>query len=297
MASSSSTPSYDDPARWTIARLKDWLRQHSRNAPIGGTRLQLVAHVNSVMRRDELEAELEAAEVQVHVSQPPDYSILPREDSTWSDDVENFPKLDEDVVESYLKQFSGYTKGWNTGVRLVSDGHLTGLCYFGEGGRGFFKGRCKPTMCSIPPFYKPFVVVDVPDETDGESLQILGGNCTCKAGQTQSCVHICALIIMVSFLGEQSCTSKPCYWVRPSASGTTAQAVTFAKNLDLGHVGQAKEWEGEALCIDDLESLFIEAEVSCSWTDYRKIERENREKSVSSELQARISIVDPVAKL
>ena len=179
----------------------------------------------------------------------------------------------------------------------MSDGHLTGLCYFGEGGRGFFKGRCKATMCSTPPFYKPFVVVDVPDETDGESLQILGGNCTCKAGQTQSCVHICALIIMVSFLGEQSCTSKPCYWVRPSASGTTAQAVTFAKNLDHGHVGQAKEWEGEALCIDDLESLFIEAEVSCSWTDYRKIERENREKSVSSELQARISIVDPVDKI
>ena len=179
----------------------------------------------------------------------------------------------------------------------MSDGHLTGLCYFGEGGRGFFKGRCKPTMCSTPPFYKPFVIVDVPDETDGESLQVLGGSCTCKAGQTQSCVHISALLIIVAFLGEQSFTSKPCHWVRPSTSGTTAQAVTFARNLDLGHVGQAKEWEGEALCIDDLESLFEEAEISCSWTDYRKIERENREKSVSSEFQARISIVDPVAKL
>ena len=108
---SSSIPSNDNPSRRNVARLKDWLREHRRNAPIRETWLQLVARVNSVKRRDELETELEAAEVQVHVSKPPDYSIRPREDSTWSNDVEKFPKLDEDVVESYFKQFSIYTKG------------------------------------------------------------------------------------------------------------------------------------------------------------------------------------------
>ena len=91
-------------------------------------------------------------------------------------------------------------------------------------------------MCSTPPFYKLFVIVDVPDETDGESLQILEGNCTCKEGQTQSCVHLFPLLILAFFLEEQSCTSKPCHWVRPCFRRVFSQPILQLSDTPLFYV-------------------------------------------------------------
>ena len=60
--------------------------------------------------------------------------------------------------------------------------------------------------------------------------RIDGGNCRCPAGETQSCVHISALLSTLAEVTPIACTSLPCAWSRPSRGGMAMTAV----ELDFG---------------------------------------------------------------
>ena len=60
--------------------------------------------------------------------------------------------------------------------------------------------------------------------------RIDGGNCRCPAGETQSCVHISALLFTLAEVTPIACTSLPCAWSRPSRGGMAMTAV----ELDFG---------------------------------------------------------------
>jgi len=49
-------------------------------------------------------------------------------------------------------------------------------------------------------------------------------NCKCPAGETQTCVHIAALLIALSEITPQACTSMRCAWSRPSQGGKASLA-------------------------------------------------------------------------
>ena len=68
----------------------------------------------------------------------------------------------------------------------------------------YIKAKCRPTMRKIPPFYSLFVVLN-----DGTPKS---ANCKCPAGESQTCVHIAALLITLSEITPQACTSMRCAW-------------------------------------------------------------------------------------
>ena len=178
--------------------------------------------------------------------------------------------IESDDIETYVRQFGGHTKMWNTGQRLLTSGHVLGVecCTESQLQRQrILRGKCKPTMCSSPPYHEPFAIVEESSESDG--VRIVGGSSTCKAGRSQSCVHVAAFLMMASHLTEKRCTSQPCLWIRPSAT-TSPPSVTFAKDLDHGKVASAKVWTGRLLDLDVLESVFAANDVANSWTAFRE---------------------------
>ena len=99
----------------------------------------------------------------------------------------------ENVVTIYLNNRSGYAKNFCTGVRLCQCGHLFELemtSVVSEPGTVYIKAKCRPTVCKDPPFYTLFVIFR--DSTP------IAGNCKCPADKSQTCVHVAALLIMLS---------------------------------------------------------------------------------------------------
>ena len=212
---------------WTVEQLKDYLREN--NLPLSGNKAELVSRVSACLDTTFFEAELRVQPFQKFNNEGND---VPRFESlplgSWS--KENFPIVAEDDVKSYLKNRGGYTKNYRTGVRLCQCGHLYDLemawsvsaqnqaqCLF------YFKAKCRPTMRKNPPFYHLFAVLN-------HSKVPTGGNCSCPAGASQSCVHISALLFTLAEVTQTACTSIRCAWSRPS----TGSKATFAKELDFG---------------------------------------------------------------
>ena len=71
-----------------------------------------------------------------------------------------------------------------------------------------------PCARSLPPFYSLFVVFN--DRTPQSA------NCKCPAGESQTCVHIAALLMTLSEITPQACTSMRCAWSSPSQGGKTS---------------------------------------------------------------------------
>ena len=84
----------------------------------------------------------------------------------------------------------------------------------------YIKAKCRPTVHQVPPFYTLFVIL-----TDGT---LTSGNC--KFGESQTCVHIAALLIMLSEISPQACTSVRCAWSKPSQGGKAS----LVADLDFG---------------------------------------------------------------
>ncbi len=78
-------------------------------------------------------------------------------------------------------------------------------------------------MRKTPPFYVLFVVV--------ENQKPVGGNCFCAAVASQSCAHISALLLTLTEITPQACTSVRCAWSRPSV-GVVMHLLQ--KGLDFG---------------------------------------------------------------
>ncbi len=126
---------------------------------------------------------------------------------------------------NYLKKKGGYTKNYRTGVRLCQCGHLYDVEAANtrdESGKLYIRAKCRPTMRKTTPFYALFVVV--------ENQKPVGGNCFCAAGASQSCVLISALLLTLTEITSQACTSVRCAWSRLSVGGNAS----LAKGLDFG---------------------------------------------------------------
>ena len=97
-------------------------------------------------------------------------------------------------------------------------------------------------MRKDPAFYSLFVVVNNDKPT--------AANCKCPAGETQTCVHVAALLITLSEVTPNSCTSMQCAWSRPTEGGKQS----FVTDLDFGQLSLTGyvEYTGPVMQVEDL---------------------------------------------
>ena len=102
----------------------------------------------------------------------------------------------------------------------------------------FVKAKCRPTMRTNPPFYKAFVCLAY--DTTGGNISNKEANCMCPAGQSQSCVHVAALLLDLVEVTQTTCTSVPCAWSRSSTRGQPLQITQL--NFDKASVERYKPY-------------------------------------------------------
>ena len=90
-----------------------------------------------------------------------------------------------------------------------------------EPGSVYIRAKCRPTMRKDPPFY--ILLVIFKDRTP------IAGDYKCPAGKSQTCVHVAALLIMLSEITPQACTSVRCAWSR-----TSQGKASLSSDLDFG---------------------------------------------------------------
>ena len=178
------------------------------------------------MKTKELEHELDVVAIEQLDVESQSFSELLY--SNWVDS--SFPPVTEEAVGMYLKRLGAYTKNYRTGICLYQCSHVYDVQCSTKGGEQFVKCKCRPTMRKNPPFYKCFVIF-VPHD-------IRSANCQCPAGETQSCVHVSALLLTLAQVAQASCTSLPCAWSRPKVMGrsTITRDVNFEWALVEGYV-------------------------------------------------------------
>ena len=87
-------------------------------------------------------------------------------------------------------------------------------------------------------------------QLEGPQFTVEDTNCYYAAGETQSCVHVTALLFILAEVLPAACTSLPCAWSRPSAvGGTSAQSSTWTL---AGHQAKDLSHSGPPLDVRDL---------------------------------------------
>ena len=231
-----------DPSSWTVEKLKEFLRQ--RNLPLTGRKNELVVRVLDFMETEELELEIDATSFkELNVESAISFMELP--DSDWA--TTGLPEVDENIACTYLKRLGAYTKNYRTGIRLCSCGHVFDIEKACSNLVVYVKAKCRPTMRKNPVFYKCFVKVELIAGTS----HVVGGNCDCPAGETQSCVHISALLLTLSEVTSKACTSMACIWSRPTSAGKAM----LATNLDFGEATDEGYVVPDGPCLDPSKLL------------------------------------------
>ena len=205
--------------------------------------------------------------------------------------TEGFPVILESKVTVYLKSRSGYTKNFRTGVRLCQCGHLYDL-EMASADRDpsvvYIKAKCRPTMRKNPPYYALFVVI-----TDGTPS---AANCKCPAGESQTCVHVAALLIMLSEITPQACTSVRCAWSRPSQG-----KASFIADLDFGKASSDgyASYDGPVQPIDGLVELLQGTGCDVGVLDFIKLESEHAQRATShlGENPVLIDLLDKILEI
>ena len=266
---------------WTVDQLKTFLREW--RIPLAGNKAELVKKVTDIAYTDRLEEEIEATTFQcVEYAPPPNFEQLPSDGWTGDD----FPLVREIFVTDYLKARGGYTKNFRTGVRLCQCSHLFDLEMVKSGTFTYIKAKCRPTMRKDPPFYSLFTKLQ-----DGKPV---AGNCKCPAGETQTCVHVAALLITLTEITPQACTSVRCAWSRPTQGGKPS----FAVDLDFGNssvVGYVT-YTGPVLEVNDLLHQLESAGCDTGAQHYFKQEEDRSLQSVPPP-SANPVLIDPLDKL
>lgn len=205
---------------WKVDDLKQYLRE--QHLPTAGVKAELVERVEHCSDAKFIEEEFELKPFQNfcddHVCVP-HFDSLPR--GVWVN--EKFPLLEEKDAKMYLTNKGGYTKNYRTGVRLCQCSHLYDLEMAQRERDIYIRAKCRPTMRKTPPYYVQFIILN--------NSRPQGGNCSCAAGASQSCVHISALLFTLAEITPTACTSVRCAWSRPSTVSTKAG---LAKELDFG---------------------------------------------------------------
>ena len=221
-----TTSTEPSPGFWTVEQLKIYLKE--KELPVSGQKNELVKRVVDFQEAEALQAELGAVAFQ-NLSVP---AALPFEglpNSGWS--IGELPQVTEERAIAYLKRLGGFTKNYRTGVRLCQCGHIYDIEGAPSGSRMYVRAKCRPTMRKQSPFYKLFVTIAWSVQLEGPQFTVEGANCYCAAGETQSRVHVTALLFTLAEVSPAACTSLPCAWSRPSAvGGISAQSST----LDFG---------------------------------------------------------------
>ena len=123
-----------------------------------------------------------------------------------------------------LKARGDYTNNFRTGVPLCQCSHLFDLEMVKSGSFSYIKAKCRLTIRKDPVFFTKVL--------DGKPVV---ANCKCPAGETQTCVHVAALLIALTEITPQACTSMRCAWSRPIQGGKPS----FASDLDFGKLSVA----------------------------------------------------------
>ena len=225
-SSASATPTEPSPGLWSVERLKSYLKE--KELPVSGRKNELIKRVADFQETEALEAELGVAAFQ-NLSVTPSLPFESLPTSGWRSG--ELPQVTEEQAVKYLKQLGGFTKNYRTGVRLCQCGHVYDIEGAPSEKRTYVRAKCRPTMRKHPPFYKLFVTITREEQREGSKIKVEGANCYCAAGETQSCVHVTALLFTLAEVSPAACTSLPCAWSRPSAvGGASAQSST----LDFG---------------------------------------------------------------
>ena len=256
---------------WTVDQLKAFLRE--RRIPLAGNKAELVKKVADVVYTDSLEEEIGATSFQcVQYAPPPSFEQLPSDG--WTSD--DFPLVSESGVTGYLKARGGYTKNFRTGVRLCQCSHLFNLQMVRSGSFSYIKAKCRPTMrkeSKDPPFYCLFTKI-----MDGKPV---AANCKCPTGETQTCVHVAALLITLTEITPQTCTSMRCAWSRPTQGGKPS----FAADLDFGKssvVGYVT-YTGPVLDVNDLLQQLESTGCDTGIQHYYKQEEDKKAQNLTQE--------------
>ena len=271
---------------WTVDQLKAFLRE--RCVPLSGNKEQLVKKVADIVATDDLEGQIQAVPFQrIDYPSPPEFSELSN-DVNWTGD--DFPLVAESSVTAYLKDRDGYTKNFRTGVRLCQCGDLFSLEKAICNDFTYVKAKCRPTMRQVPSSYCLFVKLNMLNATGTP----VAGNCKCPAGSTQSCVHIAALLIMLSEITPQACTSVRCAWSRPSQGGKPSFSVDldFGKSSSTGYF----PYTGTLVSLDKLIQGLEDAGCDAGICHYFNQESEKNQQAFPSPSSNPV-LIDPLDKL
>ena len=91
--------------------------------------------------------------------------------------------------------------------------------------------KCRPTVHKQPPFYKLFVTIARSVQLDGPQIMVEGANCYCAAGETQSWVHVKALLFTLAEVSAAACTSLPCDLVCKNSSCSCGKSLSNVARL------------------------------------------------------------------
>ena len=268
---------------WTVDQLKAFLRD--KHVPLSGNKEHLVKKVADIIATDDLEGQIQAVPFQRNdYPSPPEFTELPNS-TTWTGD--NFPLVAESNITTNLKDRGGYTKNCRTGIRLCQCGHLFNLEMAKCNDFTYFKAKCRPTMRSVPSSYDLFVRLN----STGTPV---AGNCRCPAGSTQSCVHIAALLITLSEITPQACTSVRCAWSRPSQGGKPS----FSADLDFGKSSSTGyfTYTGSLVPVDDLIQGLEDAGCDAGICHYFSQESEKQQQAYPPPSSNPV-LIDPLDKL
>jgi len=142
-------------------------------------------------------------------------------------------------------------------------------------------------MRKVPPSYDLFVKLN----STGTPV---AGNCRCPAGSTQSCVHVAALLIMLSEITPQACTSVRCAWSRPSQGGKPS----FSADLDFGKSSSTGyfAYTGTLVPVDDLIQGLEDAGCDAGIGHYFRQESEKQQQTFPPPSSNPV-LIDPLDKL
>ena len=136
-------------------------------------------------------------------------------------------------------------RGWLLKIRIIPRGilrkvysaiphkNVRNLCqvpYTTSKGKSY-ACSCKPTMRKQPPFYKLSLTIARSVQLEGPQFTIESANCHCAAGETQSCVHVTALLFTLAELSPATCTSLPCALVCKNSSCSRGKSLSSVASL------------------------------------------------------------------
>lgn len=271
---------------WNVQQLKDYLREH--HLPLTGVKSDLAERVRDCLDTSFLETEMGAKSFQHFHDDSvvlPAFTSLP--EGPWNKG--GFPVVKEGDAKGYLQKKGGYTKNYQTGVRLCQCGHLYDIEMAQGEDVTYMRARCRPTMRKNPPFYFLFVMLD------SNTKMPKGGNCFCAAGASQSCVHIAALLFTVAEVTATACTSVRCAWTRPSG-GNKVAAASFSRELNFGSASQDGyfPYDGPKPLVDTLLKRFAEAGSKPAIIDFLDGEREREAKAEANTSHSVEVLRDPL---